>query len=358
MQAYPGGHCGKHYEAFLYEKEIQTGVKATQEISAEIRVGVIGVGHLGRHHARIYSELPNARLVGVSDLDEVRGREVAGDYGTEFIPHTDELLTKVDAVSIAVPANGHFRLSRDALTRGVHTLVEKPITCTLEEAELLIGLGEESGARLFVGHTERFSSPMIALRKRIKEPLFMECHRLTSFGPRGTDVAVVLDLMIHDIDMVLWLVAQKLVKVDAIGVPVLTEHEDIANARLEFASGCVANLTASRVSKEPLRKMRIFQKNEYMSIDYPANTFEVCTRVPDRDGQLGIRREQFEAGGDEPLRLELRAFLAEIGGERKTSLATAWEGRKALAVALQVLELTRGRRARLESGGQSPLETI
>ena len=227
--------------------------------------------------------------------------------------------------------------------------MEKPIACTLEEADAVVQLENKNGARLFVGHTERFSAPMVALRERIRKPLFMECHRLTSYRPRGTDVAVVLDLMIHDIDLVLWLVKDELLRVDAVGVPVLTEHEDIANARVEFASGCVANITASRVSREPLRKIRIFQKNEYISIDSSGKSFEVCTRLPDESGQPRIRREQSGAHGDEPLKAELEAFLLEIGEHRKTALATGREGKEALSVALQVMAQMRERRGRLES---------
>ena len=311
---------------------------------------MIGVGYLGRHHARIYGQLPGARLVGVCDSDHERGMDVAKEYGTDFFPRRADLLARVDAVSIAVPANGHFELTTDALSRGVHTLVEKPIACTVEEADSLVELQKKVEAKLFVGHSERFSAPMVALRHRIKRPLFVECHRLTSFGQRGTDVAVVLDLMIHDIDMVLWLVGDRLAKVDAVGVPVLTEHEDIANVRLEFANGCVANLTASRVSKESIRKTRIFQRDEYISIDSSGMRAEICARLPDEDGQFEIRREQISINGDEPLRAELEAFLLEVSGRRRTSLATGREGREALAVALGVLSQMRERRSELESG--------
>ncbi len=313
------------------------------------KVGVIGVGHLGAHHARIYSEIEGAKLVGVSDIDVERGAGIARKYGADFFPRSCDLLKKVDAVSIAVPAESHYELSSEALTMGVHTLVEKPVTCTVREADSLVELEKNGRVRLFVGHTERFSSPVVALKDRIDKPLFIECHRLSSFGPRGTDVDVVLDLMIHDIDMVLWLVQSRPERVDALGVPVLTEHEDIANARIEFANGCVANLTASRVSKERLRKIRIFQRDEYISIDTPGSSVEICARFSDEEGRPRIRRDLFQVDGDEPLKAELVAFLAEIGERRKTALATSAEGREALAVALKVLEQMRERRARLES---------
>jgi predicted dehydrogenase len=313
------------------------------------KVGVIGVGHLGAHHARIYSEIESAKLVGVSDIDYERGAGIAEKYGVDFFPKPSDLLEKTDAVSVAVPAESHYEASSEALIMGVHTLVEKPITCTVREADSLIELGKRTKAKLFVGHTERFSSPVVALRDRITRPLFVECHRLSSFGPRGTDVDVVLDLMIHDIDIVLWLVQSHPERVDALGVPVLTEHEDIANARIEFADGCVANLTASRVSKEKLRKIRIFQRDEYISIDTPGSSVEICARFSDEKGRPRIRRDLFQVDGDEPLKAELIAFLEEVGGRRKTALATGAEGREALAVALKVLEQMRERRARFDS---------
>lgn len=288
-------------------------------------------------------------MVGVCDLDRDRGNGVASEYGVEFLARSADLLQRVDAVSIAAPANSHFELASEALSNGVHTLVEKPVACTLEEADSLVKLEGSGEANLFVGHSERFSVPMVALRDRIREPLFLECHRLASFGPRGTDVAVVLDLMIHDIDLVLWLVGDRLEKLDAVGVPVLTDYEDIANVRLEFTNGCVANLTASRVSKEPLRKTRIFQRDEYISIDSSRKSVEIYARFPDKDGQFEIRREEFPVGGDEPLKAELRAFLHEVNGQERTSLATGSEGREALAVALGVLEQMRERRRKIES---------
>ena len=312
-----------------------------------MKVGVIGVGYLGKHHARIYSEIEHAHLVGVSDIDAERGKEVASTYGTQFFPQPADLLGRVDAVSIAVPSKDHYSLAKEALSKRVHTLVEKPIACSVEEADSLVELARKNGTKLYVGHTERFSPPIAALRERINYPLFMECHRLASFEQRGSDIAVVLDLMIHDIDMVLWLVKSPLEKVDAVGIPVLTEHEDIANARMEFASGCIVNLTASRVSKNNLRKIRIFQKNEYISIDSPGNNVEIYTRVLDEDGRPQVRREEVEVEGAEPLRAELEAFIEEVDEEEKTNLATGEEGRDALVVAFKILHLIRERRARV-----------
>lgn len=312
-----------------------------------MKVGVIGVGYLGKHHARIYSEIERAQLVGVSDIDEGRGKEIASTYGTQFFSEPADLLERVDAASIAVPSKHHYTLAKEALSKRVHTLVEKPIACSVEEASSLVELARKNGTRLYVGHTERFSPPIVALRERISCPLFIECHRLASFRQRGTDIAVVLDLMIHDIDMVLWLVRSPLEKVDAVGIPVLTEHEDIANARMEFASGCIANLTASRVSKGSLRKIRIFQKNEYISINSPGKSVEIYTRLLGEDGRPQVRREEVEVGGDEPLRAELEAFLEEIGEQEKTNLATGEEGRDALVVAFKILQLIRERRARI-----------
>ena len=312
-----------------------------------MKVGVIGVGYLGKHHARIYSEIEHAQLVGVSDIDEGRGKEIACSYGTQFFSRPADLLERVDAVSIAVPSTHHHALAEEALSMRVHTLVEKPLACSVEEADSLVELARKNGTKLYVGHTERFSPPIAALRERIDHPLFMECHRLASFKQRGTDIAVVLDLMIHDIDMALWLVKSPLEKIDAVGVPVLTEHEDIANARMEFASGCIVNLTASRVSKGSLRKIRIFQKNEYISIDSPGKNVEIYTRLLDEDGRPQVRREGVEVEGAEPLRAELEAFIEEIDEEEKTNLATGEEGRDALVVAFKILQLIRERRARV-----------
>lgn len=313
----------------------------------KLRVGVIGVGYLGNHHARIYSEVEGASLAGVSDTNQERGAEVASRYQTQFFPEPADLLQEVQAVSIAVPAQNHYELARNALSAGVHSLVEKPMACTVEEARSLVELSKAGSAKVYVGHTERFSSPIVALRNRIRTPLFIECHRLGTFNPRGTDVTVILDLMIHDIDMVLWLVQSPLQKVDAVGVPVLTELEDIASARMEFANGCIANLTASRVSKDRLRKIRIFQKNEYISIDSPGKSVEICTRVLDEEGRPHVRRDVLEVDGDEPLKAELEAFLVEIGEQKRTALATGEEGRDALEVALRIRELIRERRARM-----------
>jgi predicted dehydrogenase len=316
---------------------------------SKVRVGVVGVGHLGGIHARVYSELENAALVGVTDTDEKRGREVAARYNTRYFEQPADLLKELDAVSIAVPARRHCDLAKEALSHGVHCLVEKPIACTVREADSMLGLAREKGKKLFVGHVERFSPPMVALKDRIADPLFMECHRLAGFNPRGTDVDVVLDLMIHDIDLLLWLVRSKPEKIDAVGMPVLTQHEDIANARVEFESGCIANLTASRVSKSSVRKMRIFQKSEYLSIDTPGKSVEICRRCLDERGVPRVEREGVQVDGEEPLKAELKAFLQETSKGIQTSLATGEDGRNALVVASRILELIRERRARLES---------
>ena len=232
------------------------------------RAGVIGVGHLGQHHARLYASLPGARLVGVADQSVERAQTVADRHGVRVFRTADELLPHVDVVSVAVPTSGHYAVAKACLQAGKHVLVEKPIAVTPGEAQELVQLAKQRGCCLQVGHSERFNPVMALMRPHIGRPVFIECHRLSSFSERGTDVDVVLDLMIHDLDLVLSLNPGPVEEVRAAGVAVLSSSIDIANARIQFRSGCVANLTSSRVSTNKMRRLRLFQRDNYLSIDF------------------------------------------------------------------------------------------
>ena len=271
-------------------------------------VGVIGVGALGRHHARVWASLPAARLVGVYDTDPARAAEVAAQQGCRAYADVLALLGDVRAVSVAVPTVDHHALSRCALEQGRDVLVEKPMTTTLEEADDLLALAAERGAVLQVGHIERFNPATEALLTAGKGARFVEVHRLGSFSPRSLDVDVVLDLMIHDLDIVLCLDGSEPVQIEAVGVPVLTPRVDIANARLRFASGLIANLTASRVSVEKTRKFRVFAPRTYVSADFTAREAQVYRLEADESGRPRIASTRHGAADQEPLRLQIEAF--------------------------------------------------
>jgi predicted dehydrogenase len=303
---------------------------------SDIRVGVVGVGALGQHHARIYAQLPGARLAGIFDTDGGRAREVAGRHGAPAFAHLRDLLSEVDAVSLAVPTVDHHRVGRALLEAGKDVLVEKPMTQSLAEADDLILLASQKGAILQVGHVERFNPAFGLLRSAVQAPRFIEVHRLSAFSPRSLDVDVVLDLMIHDLDLVLALDPSEAEQVDAVGVPVLTPKVDIANARLRFASGLIANLTASRVSTERVRKFRVFAPRTYVSADLAAREAQVY-RLQGDTGRPEVRVEQVSAPEQEPLRLELQAFLQSVR-ERSEPAVPGGQGRRALALALSVLE--------------------
>ena len=244
------------------------------------RAGVIGVGHLGKHHARLYASLPGVQLVGVLDQSVERAQVVADRHGARVFRTLDELLPHVDVVSVAVPTSGHYAVAKSCLQAGKHLLVEKPIAVTPGEAQELVELAKHRGCCLQVGHSERFNPVMTLMRPYIKKPVFIECHRLSSFSERGTDVDVVLDLMIHDVDIVLALARAEPAEIRAAGIRILSEKVDIANVRLQFPNGCVANLTASRVSTERVRKVRFFQPHQYLSIDYGRQDLLVFTVNP------------------------------------------------------------------------------
>ena len=300
-----------------------------------VRVGVIGVGALGQHHARVYAQLPGARLAGVHDASPARAEEVAGRHGTRAFAEVAKLLAEVDAVSVAVPTVDHHRTALLALEAGKDVLVEKPMASTLAEADDLVRVAAERGVLLQVGHIERFNPAVGFLRAHAARPRFIEVHRLASFSPRSLDIDVVLDLMIHDLDIVLWLDGSLPVQVDAVGVPVLTAKADIANARLRFASGLIANLTASRVSAEKVRKFRVFSPRTYVSLDLAARAAAVH-RLIDRDGRPDIAIERMAAPDEEPLAGELAAFVSSVG-TRTAPLVSGADGRRALGLAHTIL---------------------
>ncbi|MGH7274270.1 MAG: Gfo/Idh/MocA family protein [Nitrospiria bacterium] len=303
-----------------------------------IKVGVVGVGYLGQHHARIYSKLPEVELVGVVDIDEGKSNAIAAQAGCQAYQDFHPLLDKIDAVSIAVPTLIHHEIALSFLRAGVDVLLEKPMTVTLDEADDLIREAEKRGNLLQIGHLERFNSVVRALDGRIDKPRFIESHRLGPFVERGTDVHVVLDLMIHDIDIILSLVNSPVELIRAVGVPVISPQIDIANARIEFSSGCVANVTASRVSREKMRKIRIFQPDAYLSLDYLQQEVTLCRRVAQEQGerpQLVI--ERLEIQKEEPLEAEIAAFI-DCVRTRKRPIVSGQEGREALRVALEILK--------------------
>ena len=301
-----------------------------------MRVAVIGVGSLGQHHARIYAALPEAELRAVVDQDGARAGEIATRHGVAALRHHRDLPDDLDAVSVAVPTVHHASITCECLERGLHVLVEKPMAATLAEAERMLELSRHSGRHLLVGHTERFNPAVRATASLVRGPRFIEAHRLGIFTSRSVDVDVVLDVMIHDIDVILSMVPSPVAAVDSVGVNALTEKIDIANARIRFENGCVANVTASRISTDKVRKLRIFQSDSYISLDY-ATQEALAYRLQRHDGRAPeIVREPISVEQEEPLRSELRAFLARVRGEEAPGV-TAEEGVRALNLAFRIL---------------------
>jgi len=303
-----------------------------------VKVAVVGVGHLGQHHARIYTELPGVELVAVADVAEARRREVGGRLRVPAVADYRELLGQVDAVSVAVPTLVHHPIARDFLLAGSDVLVEKPITRTLREADDLIAVAAAGKRILQVGHSERYNGGVQALAAHVQDPGFIEVHRMGPFPGRGTDVDVVLDLMIHDIDIILALVRSPVTAVSAVGVPVVSGRVDIANARLEFASGCVANITASRVTGERLRRIRVFQRDTYFVLDYANQELHLFRPTPGGGpGKSRLSRVDIPVARVEPLRQELLDFVSSVRS-RRPPLVSGEAGRDAVAVAAQIIE--------------------
>jgi predicted dehydrogenase len=307
-------------------------------VREKIRMGVVGVGYLGRFHALIYSRMPDVELVGVVDQDPARAQIVAQEAHCPMLAHPSELLGVVDAVSIVVPTSAHLEVARPFLQRGVHTLLEKPIAPSREEGQTIVALAESGGALLQIGHVERFNAGVMALAQRIDQPRFIEAHRMGGFVGRATDVDVVSDLMIHDIDIILSLVPAPISSIAAVGTPVLTPHVDIANARLEFANGTVANVVASRVSESKMRRIRVFQPNAYLSLDFAEQTLDIARPQP-KSGQQwpDIARERLQPAPVKPLDVELAAFVDTVRSGQ-APLVDGRVGLAALEVALQVRE--------------------
>jgi predicted dehydrogenase len=306
-----------------------------------LRTAVIGVGHLGRQHARVHAALASegqAQLVSVCDLNEETARAIAAERGSEWTTDWHNLLGRVDAVSLAVPTEAHAEIACPLLEAGVHVLVEKPIARDLAEADRMIEAARSGGALLQVGHLERFNPALAALRPHVRGPLYFEIHRVGEFTARSLDIDVVLDLMIHDLDIVQWLVGAEVEVTDvrAVGIPVLTNRVDAANARLEFATGAVANITASRVGTEKIRKMRFFQPHDYVAVDYTTRYASISSLVP-AGARPGVNTRHLEVEDVEPLRAEIESFLdaARTGSPAPVS---GEDGRRALTLALRTLE--------------------
>jgi predicted dehydrogenase len=309
-----------------------------EQLMDKIRVGVVGVGALGQHHARVYASMPEATLVGVVDPFPGRAEEVAGPLGARVFPAHSDLFDRVDAVSIATPTILHAKIGEQFLKEGVHVLVEKPIAHTLEDADQLIQAAQANNRVLQVGHLERFNPAVVRLREIVKKPRFFEAHRMGLFSPRSLDIDVILDLMIHDLDIISLLVPSPIAKVDAVGIAILTNRIDIANARLHFEDGCVANVTASRVSMEKIRKLRLFHKREYISADYTRQEVAIFSLNQKPSGGIpDIVSRNLTPERKEPLREELNAFISSARGLQPVE-CTGEEGRQVLALALQILD--------------------
>ena len=321
---------------------------------SKIKVGVIGAGHLGSLHAKMFAGIDAVELVGVYDIDGTKAARVAELYRTRAVESIEQLLRQVEAVSVATTTTAHFDVARKAVEKGLHVFIEKPITDTIDQARSLVAMADQKSVKLQVGHIERFNPALLALEQYQIKPMFIESHRLAQFNPRGSDVSVVHDLMIHDIDLILSLVDSPVKRIDANGVTVVSESVDIANARLQFENGCVANVTASRISQNKMRKMRLFQHDAYISIDFSQGLAEVFRLVDEGDptlkptlmlGQLerGSRKrlivyEQPDIKEVNALEYELRKFIDAVR-DGSEPLVTGKDGLQALEVAQEILNI-------------------
>jgi predicted dehydrogenase len=296
----------------------------------KLRVGVVGVGHIGSNHARLYAEIPSTDFTAVYDVDVPKGNAIGKKFGAASAKSLDEFIEMIDAASIATPTNTHYEVARSLLARGKHLLVEKPITDKTAHAGKLAQLAAGNGLILQVGHVERFNPVLSTLEKYLTHPRFIEAHRLSPYPDRNTDIGVVLDLMIHDLEIILHFVRSPVKKIDAVGVPVLSRGEDIANARLRFENGCVANVTSSRISPERMRKIRVFQEDAYLSLDYQNQGGEIYRRAGGR-----ITRDKVEIEREEPLKRQLISFIecASTGREPRVS---GVQGTAALELAVKI----------------------
>ncbi len=325
-------------------------------MAVPISVGVVGVGHLGSLHAKMYAEISSAKLVGLYDVDYERAQKVAAQFDGRAFTSLDDLLKSVRAVSIATPTSTHYSIAKKAIEQDLHVFIEKPITETAEEAQSLLESAVLRKVKIQVGHIERFNPALMALEKYKLEPMFIESHRMAQFNPRGTDVAVVLDLMIHDIDIIASLVRSPVARIDANGIGVVTDSIDIANARIQFENGCVANVTASRISQRKMRKMRLFQRDAYISVDFSDGVAEVFRLVNQEEAdapktmllgnidsgsrKLKIVYEQPEVKEINALKYELETFLRVIESNTEPPV-TAADGKRALEMAHAIMERIR-----------------
>jgi predicted dehydrogenase len=317
-----------------------------------LKIGVIGAGHLGKIHLRLLKEIPTAELVGFHDHHPGIAEKVSGEYGINYFSSVEELISKCDAIDIVTPTVSHFELASLAIRNNKHVFIEKPITTTVAEAEMLVKMLDERNLKAQIGHVERFNPAFLAAKEYLNQPMFIETHRLAEFNPRGTDVSVVHDLMIHDIDVVLSVVMSEVKNVSASGVAVVSDTPDIANARIEFENGCVANLTSSRISLKNMRKSRFFQRDAYISVDFLKKKTEVV-RLKSVTGEPGPLDIVIDLGKDKgskqiyfdtlkieegnAIKMELELFIQSVMNDSQTPV-TANDGRRALEVAHQVME--------------------
>lgn len=325
----------------------------------KLKVGVIGTGHLGKLHIKMFKSIDNCELVGVYDSNPEQAKVISEEFNVRNTPSLQELLKQVDSVSIAATTSAHYELAKKCFEAGVHIFIEKPITATIKEAEELVEISEKKNLKLQVGHIERFNPALVSVEKYIDEPKFIQTDRLAQFNPRGTDVAVVLDLMIHDIDIILSLINSDVVDVQANGVAVVSDHLDIANARLQFANGAVANVTASRISQKKLRKMRIFQKDSYIALDFITGVAESYRLLlPDAQieptqisfGEIGIGDKRKKLVYEQPeqkelnaLQYELQLFVNTVMNNSKP-VVSGVDGLRALKVAQLIIQKIEGQR--------------
>tara|TARA_B100001059_G_scaffold234801_1_gene278319 strand:+ start:22434 stop:23417 length:984 start_codon:yes stop_codon:yes gene_type:complete len=317
-------------EFFQAESSLVIFKRSARYFFMKLRAGVAGSGSMGRNHARCYSLIQEVELAAVYDADLKRAQAVAEEFGAKAVDSLEALAEACDLASVAVPTIAHLEVGGELMRRGLHVLMEKPIAPSVEEAKQLVELAEERDRILQIGHIERFNPVMRELEAKLNHPKFIESHRLSPFPNRSIDIGVVLDLMIHDLEIILHLVKSPVASIDAVGVPVLMKSEDIANARLRFENGCVANVTASRISPERLRKIRVFQDDGYLSLDYQEQSGEMFWK----EGGA-IQKATVEVEKDEPLKLELTAFVESVQ-EGKTPAVTGKQGADALAIALEI----------------------
>ncbi|MDO8785835.1 MAG: Gfo/Idh/MocA family oxidoreductase [Syntrophales bacterium] len=307
---------------------------------SKVRIGVVGIGHLGNYHLQKYHKSPHTEIVAVADIVEERARKAAVDYACDAYTDHRKLIGTVDAVSITVPTGCHYRIAKDFLEAGADVLLEKPIAATLAEADELVTIAERKNLIFQIGFVERFNPAVVALKTVIGEPLFIEAHRLHPFFERGTDVDVILDLMIHDLDIILNFVKSPVKNVDAVGVPVLSDKVDIANVRLVFSSGCVANITASRISNKVMQKIRFFGREGYHAVDYGKRELISLGRKNSEGGQVKIAPNQVEVKPQDPLEEEIRSFLKAVT-DRTPPPVSGREGMVSLDLAIRILNKIR-----------------